>query len=41
MGWLNPADVVRITVLKNPSETSIYGVRGANGVIIITTQRRP
>jgi TonB-dependent SusC/RagA subfamily outer membrane receptor len=26
-------------VLKNPAETSMYGVRGANGVIVITTKR--
>lgn len=41
LGWLNPADVVRIDLLKNPAETSIYGVRGANGVIVITTKRKP
>jgi TonB-dependent SusC/RagA subfamily outer membrane receptor len=41
LGWLNPADVVRIDVLKNPAETAIYGVRGGNGVIVITTQRKP
>lgn len=40
LGWLNPADVVRIDVLKNPADTAIYGVRGANGVIVITTQRK-
>jgi TonB-dependent SusC/RagA subfamily outer membrane receptor len=39
LGWLNPADVVRIDLLKNPSETALYGVRGANGVIVITTRR--
>lgn len=39
LSWLTPADVVRINVLKNPSETSIYGVRGANGVIVISTRR--
>jgi TonB-dependent SusC/RagA subfamily outer membrane receptor len=39
LGWLSPADVVRIDLLKNPSETSIYGVRGGNGVIVITTKR--
>lgn len=41
LAWLNPADVVRIDLLKNPAETSIYGVRGANGVIVITTKRKP
>ena len=39
LGWLNPADVTRIDVLKNPTETGIYGVRGANGVIVVTTRR--
>lgn len=29
------ADIARISVLKTPSETSMYGVRGANGVIVI------
>ena len=28
-----------IDVLKNPTETSLYGVRGGNGVIVITTRR--
>jgi TonB-dependent SusC/RagA subfamily outer membrane receptor len=40
LDWLNPADVARIDVLKNPAETSMYGVRGANGVILITTKQR-
>jgi TonB-dependent SusC/RagA subfamily outer membrane receptor len=39
LGWINPADVVRIDVLKNPNETGVYGVRGANGVIVVTTKR--
>lgn len=39
LDWLNPADIERIDVLKNPGETSIYGVRGANGVVLITTKR--
>ena len=34
---LNPADIEDITVLKDASATAIYGSRGANGVIIITT----
>ena len=29
------ADIARISVLKTPSETSMYGVRGANGVVVI------
>lgn len=40
LSWLNPADVVRIRVLRNPSETAIYGVRGANGVIVVATKRK-
>jgi TonB-dependent SusC/RagA subfamily outer membrane receptor len=39
LDWLDPADIARIDVLKNPAETSMYGGRGANGVIIITTKR--
>lgn len=38
-GLLNPADIESITVLKDASATAIYGARGANGVIIITTKR--
>jgi TonB-dependent starch-binding outer membrane protein SusC len=40
LDWLSPHDIRSITVLKSPPETSIYGVRGANGVILISTQRR-
>ena len=36
---LNPTDIASLTVLKDASATSIYGSRGANGVIIITTRR--
>ena len=36
---LNPSDVQSIRVLKNASETALYGSRGANGVILITTVR--
>lgn len=35
---INPADIVNISVLKDISSTAIYGSRGANGVILITTQ---
>ncbi|WP_240155138.1 TonB-dependent receptor [Chitinophaga sp. Cy-1792] len=35
---LNPADIENIEVLKDASATAIYGSRGANGVIIITTK---
>lgn len=38
---INPRDVASIQVLKNASETAVYGVRGANGVILITTKRTP
>ena len=36
---LNPADIASIEVLKDASSTAIYGSRGANGVVIITTKR--
>jgi TonB-linked SusC/RagA family outer membrane protein len=34
---LNPRDIANVTVLKDAAAASIYGVRGANGVIVITT----
>ena len=36
---INPADIGSITVLKDAAATSIYGSRGANGVILITTKQ--
>lgn len=36
---MNPADIESIDVLKDASATAIYGVRGANGVIQITTRK--
>ncbi|MGH7578154.1 MAG: SusC/RagA family TonB-linked outer membrane protein, partial [Longimicrobiales bacterium] len=36
---LNPADIESIEILKDASAAAIYGSRGANGVIIITTKR--
>ena len=36
---INPAEIESIDVLKDASSTAIYGSRGANGVIIITTKR--
>jgi len=36
---INPADIESIEVLKDASSTAIYGSRGANGVIIVTTKR--
>ncbi len=34
---INPGDIASVTVLKDPSQTAMYGVRGANGVIVIST----
>lgn len=39
LDWLNPGDILRIEILKDASTTSMYGVRGANGVVLITTRR--
>ena len=38
LSWLDPAEILQIDVLKDPAETSMYGVRGANGVIVIRTK---
>lgn len=38
IGSLNPADIERIEVLKDASACAIYGSRGSNGVILITTK---
>jgi iron complex outermembrane receptor protein len=38
LNFLNPADIANITVLKDASATAIYGSRGANGVVLITTK---
>lgn len=45
-GWLSstlagihPREIVRIDVLKDVASTAIYGARGTNGVIIVTTRR--
>ncbi|WP_456311875.1 SusC/RagA family TonB-linked outer membrane protein [Pseudomonas shirazensis] len=37
--FLNPTDIETIDVLKDASATAIYGSRGANGVIIVTTKK--
>jgi TonB-dependent SusC/RagA subfamily outer membrane receptor len=37
---LDPHDVANIQVLKDVASTSVYGIRGANGVILITTKKR-
>jgi len=39
ISWLNPQDISTITVLKDASATAIYGIRAANGVIVIKTKR--
>ena len=39
LDWLSPAEIARIDVLKDAPETTMYGVRGANGVILVTTKR--
>ncbi|QNF33337.1 TonB-dependent receptor [Adhaeribacter swui] len=36
---INPADIESIEVLKDANATAIYGSRGANGVVIVTTKR--
>ena len=38
-GQLDPNEVEDITVLKDASATAVFGVRGANGVILVTTKR--
>ncbi|NHE56550.1 SusC/RagA family TonB-linked outer membrane protein [Cyclobacterium plantarum] len=37
--YINPNDIVSVEVLKDASSTAIYGSRGANGVILITTKK--
>lgn len=39
ISWLNPNDIEDITVLKDASATVMYGVKAANGVILIQTKR--
>jgi TonB-dependent SusC/RagA subfamily outer membrane receptor len=41
LAGVSPRDVARIDVLKDAGATAIFGSRGANGVIIITTKRGP
>jgi TonB-dependent SusC/RagA subfamily outer membrane receptor len=36
--WLDPHDIQKIEVLKDIGSTAFYGIRGANGVILITTK---
>jgi len=39
LSFLNPDDIASIDVLKDASSTAIYGSRGSNGVVIITTKK--
>lgn len=39
LNFLNPQDIESIDVLKDASATAIYGARGANGVILVTTKK--
>ncbi len=39
IGTVNPDEVESLSVLKDASATAVYGVKGANGVILITTKR--
>lgn len=40
-GWnnINPGDVESVTVLKDAASTAIYGARGGNGVVLVTTKK--
>lgn len=37
--YINPSDIASIEILKDASATAIYGARGANGVVLITTKK--
>lgn len=39
LAFLNPSDIENISVLKDASASAIYGSRGANGVVLITTKK--
>lgn len=39
LAFINPADIENISILKDASSAAIYGSRGANGVILITTRK--
>ncbi|WP_255452795.1 TonB-dependent receptor [Aquimarina sp. RZ0] len=39
LNFLNPNDIASIDILKDASATAIYGSRGANGVVIVTTKK--
>ena len=36
---INPDDIASVTILKGPAATALYGIRAANGAVIITTKR--
>ena len=36
---INPEDIENMVILKDATSTSIYGARGANGVVLITTKK--
>ena len=38
LSYIDPADVESINILKDASSTAVYGARGANGVVVITTK---
>ena len=40
LSGLTPADIAQVSVLKDVASTSVYGIRGAGGVILINTKRR-
>lgn len=39
INFLNPGDIESMEVLKDASASAIYGTRGSNGVILITTKK--
>lgn len=39
LSTINPSDIESVSVLKDASAAAVYGVRGANGVVLITTKR--
>ena len=40
IGMLDPNEIQSVSILKDASATAVFGVRGANGVIMVTTRRR-
>ncbi len=39
ISFLNPSDIESISILKDASSTAIYGIKAANGVVLVTTKR--